>query len=132
MENKVIEVLDYMGEKLGIAIDWTSENVMPQVMAFLGRYQVYSIVSDSVWVLISIIIVFVSARMIKKIVKQLNGGEGFWWENDDFGLFVIIVCAVAFIICAIVALCNVFEIIKWSFVPEMKFFETLSAYLKSA
>lgn len=28
MDNKVIEVLDYMGEKLGIAIDWTSENVM--------------------------------------------------------------------------------------------------------
>ena len=35
MNNKIIEVLDYLGEKIGLAIDWTAENIYPQVIEFM-------------------------------------------------------------------------------------------------
>lgn len=31
MSEEIIKVLDYICEQLGIAIDWTAENVWPQV-----------------------------------------------------------------------------------------------------
>ena len=31
MSQQIIEVLDYLFEKFGIAIDWTSENIMPYI-----------------------------------------------------------------------------------------------------
>ena len=46
MDNKIIETLDYLGEKIGIAIDWTAENVYPQVLNFMARYKTYEIVID--------------------------------------------------------------------------------------
>ncbi len=44
MSQEIITVLEYIGEKLGIAIDWTAENVMPQVLAVLSRYRILEIV----------------------------------------------------------------------------------------
>ena len=35
MSEEIIKVLDYLGEQLGIVIDWSSENVWPQVMDIL-------------------------------------------------------------------------------------------------
>ena len=29
MSNEIIKVLDALSDKLGIAVDWTSENVLP-------------------------------------------------------------------------------------------------------
>lgn len=31
VSDQIIEVLNYLGEKLGVTIDWTSENVLPYV-----------------------------------------------------------------------------------------------------
>lgn len=132
MDNKVIEVLDYMGDKLGIAIDWTSANIMPQVTEFMERYKVYAVVKGSVWLLISIIVVLIAVCMLKKIVTQRNKMEGFWWDEDEIMVITTVVCCVAFFVCIITTVVNIFEIIKWSFIPEIQFFETFSEYLKSA
>ena len=132
MDNKVIEVLDYMGEKLGIAIDWTSENVMPQVMEFMGRYQVYAIVKESVWLLISVIVVIAAACMLKKIVTQRIAMEGFFWDDDEAMFTTTVVSCVALLLCAVVAIVSILEIIQWSLIPEIQFIETFSDYIKSA
>lgn len=47
MSQEIINVLNYLGEQLGIAIDWTSENIWPQVMDILGRYRLFEIISIS-------------------------------------------------------------------------------------
>ena len=31
VSKEIIEVLDYIGEKIGVTIDWTSDNVIPYV-----------------------------------------------------------------------------------------------------
>lgn len=38
MSEQIIQVLDYLGKKLGLTIDWTSENVLPYVQTLCDKY----------------------------------------------------------------------------------------------
>lgn len=136
MDNKVIEVLDYMGEKLGIAIDWTSENVMPQVMEFLGRYQVYAIVKAAIWIIIGIIFITAICVPFKSMFNAIKKKDydSIWFDRYGPNLssvLLVMLGGCAFVFFTICIICNIFDIITWTFVPEMKFFETLTAYLNN-
>ena len=48
MSQEIINVLNYLGEQLGIAIGWTSENVWPQVMDILGRYRLFELATTGI------------------------------------------------------------------------------------
>ena len=52
MSQEIINMLNYLGEQLGIAIDWSSENIWPQVMDILGRYRLLEIVYSCLWIVI--------------------------------------------------------------------------------
>ena len=139
MDNKVIEVLDYMGEKLGIAIDWTAENVMPQVTELMGRYKVYAIVENGIHIIMLMILVALIGVFLKIMFKGIatKSLDNFWydmsWSTDGIlPIFItgILVVAAGFIIYT--AIDHIFNIAKWALVPEIQFFETFSEYLKSA
>ena len=82
MDNKVIEVLDYMGEKLGIAIDWTAENVMPQVTEFIERYRVYAIVENGIHIIMLIILVAMAGIFLKIMYKGIKtkDSDNIWYS----------------------------------------------------
>jgi len=45
MANEIIKVLDNLGEKFGIAIDWSSANVVPylqDLMTRIVKYETYT------------------------------------------------------------------------------------------
>lgn len=46
--NQIIEILNEVCNKLGIAVDWTSENVLPQVKIVCEKYIRYIIVQKSI------------------------------------------------------------------------------------
>jgi hypothetical protein len=136
MNNKVIEVLDYMGQKLGIAIDWTAENVMPQVTEFLGRYKVYAIVEHSLYAIMLIIVIAIMIAFLKKMFKGIatKNRDNIWynlsWCTDGAVPFMITfftIVVIGFIVTYIDD--HVFDIAKWALIPEIQFFETLSSYL---
>lgn len=130
MNNKVIEVLDYMGEKLGIAIDWTADNVMPQVMEFLGRYRIYGITYDCVWLLVFVAMIILPLYLCSKIYKQYKAKDGFFYYEDFSTCFATIAGGIAVVVGVVGSIADVFEIIKWVVIPEMKFVEVFSQYLK--
>lgn len=131
MNNKVIEVLDYLGEKFGIAIDWTTENVWPQVTEFMNRYATYEIVRSIVWIVIGLITITVSICLWRTMYKSHKKKDGFWYWNDEATvvLSIITVIASAVFVCTIAD--SIFNIVEWSIVPEMKFVEVISCLLKS-
>ena len=139
MDNKVIEVLDYMGEKLGIAIDWTSANVMPQVMEFMGRYQVYAIVEHGIRIIMFMILVALIGVFLKIMFKGIatKDHDNIWydasWSTD--GLIPIMITIVLVIVAGVAiaeVIDHVFDVAKWALIPEIQFVETFSEYLRSA
>lgn len=65
---QLIEVFDYLGSRIGMAIDWTNQNVAPYLEELVSRWINYEIVKASIWILISIIVIGVCIYSIK-IVK---------------------------------------------------------------
>lgn len=78
MSEEIIKVLDALGEKFGIAINWTSENVMPYLQQLCSKYITYEIATSAVWLLIGICLLFIGKYLIEK-AKQ------YWkqYEEED-------------------------------------------------
>lgn len=147
MDNKIIEALDYLGEKIGIAIDWTAENVYPQVLDFMARYKIYEIVADCIWIIFAIGYLFMTYLCIKKYIipartkaiveKQSN----FWFEYThwnyakdtcelQFGAGILIAfVGVGAIISVFLFICNISDIIKWIVIPEAQFYDMLKGVI---
>ena len=147
MDNKIIETLDYLGEKIGIAIDWTAENVYPQVIAFMARYKIYEIVANCIWIIFAIGCMFMTYLCIKKYVipartkaieeKQSN----FWFEYThwnyaedtcelQFGAGCLIVFLIVISIISIfLFIFSISDIIKWIVIPEAQFYDMLKGVI---
>lgn len=67
MENKVVEVLDALCDKFGLAIDWTQQNLMPQMIDILGRIRTYYIVTDAITIFINLAILVLVGLTIKQM-----------------------------------------------------------------
>jgi len=120
MSAEIIKVLDYLCDKFGIAIDWTAENVWPQVLDFIGRYQAYAITKHCVGMIFCVVAIIASIFIIKKVIK---------YDLDGFEIFVSVVLGVVSLVCIGVAISQIFSAIEWGIVPEIKFTEMLSGYL---
>ena len=143
MDNKIIEALDYLGEKIGIAIDWTAENVYPQVLDFMARYKIYEIVANCIWIIFAIGCLFMTYLCIKKYIipartkaiaeKQSN----FWFNYTRYNYIedtcelqigagaLIVFLIVISIISAFLFIFSISDIIKWIVIPEAQFYDML-------
>ena len=141
MSQEIINMLNYLGEQLGIAIDWSSENIWPQVMDILGRYRLMEIVYSCLWIVIQsafivyALVVFVkcfNARDKIRTTKQDN----FWWysgytSNWLSGAGAVLV--ITAIISGVTSLCmlpmEVGDLLKWLIIPEVKYLEMLKGLI---
>lgn len=74
MSNEIIKVLDAICDEFGLAIDWTSQNVMPYVEQLCEHIVRYELVSSTIYTVLSLVILVVGTifciRMFKKIFKS--------------------------------------------------------------
>ena len=47
VSEQIIEVLDYLCQKIGVVVDWTAENVMPALTTLTEKYISYELVMSS-------------------------------------------------------------------------------------
>ena len=69
MSEQIIEVLEYLGGKFGIAIDWTTENIMPYLEELLKRYATMRVVSSGMLIALSAIFCIVAIATYKIMSK---------------------------------------------------------------
>lgn len=126
MNNKVIEVLEYIGEKVGIAIDWSAENVWPQVAEFMSRYATYEIARSIVFIVGELVTIVIFACIWIMMSKSYKKKDGLWYYNDDITNGVLVCSVIVSFGLIALMICGVIDIVAWSIVPEMKFIETIS------
>ena len=95
VSSEIIEVLDYLGEKFGIAIDWTSNNVLPYLQTLADKFIKWEISTSIVWIIIAaFVMVAMIVLMNLKGVREINEEtDGMLWVHAGIfilGFFVII------------------------------------------
>lgn len=116
---EIISILDYLGHKFGIAIDWTSENVMPYLEELCGKYINYEIYTSIAWC-VAVGVVMIIAGLIWGI-SSIAGSYSYIPEVSKFVFFL------SLIIFIIVGTCQAFDIIECYTIPE----KTILEYLKT-
>lgn len=128
MSTEIIKVLDYLSSKIGITIDWTAENIWPQVTEFMSRYQVYGIAQCIFWVIASIGFIVFSVTVIRYACKNKDNEDSIFYD-DALIAVTFITLSVLSIVFVVVLLYNAYSAIQWTIVPEIKIFETIQGYL---
>lgn len=120
MSDEIIKILNDLGERLGIAIDWSSQNVMPYLQDLMDRYINLEIVSSVIWIVISVLAIAGTLVFSLKFVpyaKKRSDEER--WSDWDVAMrsSVVIAIILVFVLLAVV-LYQVFDIVTCCIMPE--------------
>ena len=113
VSDQIIEVLNYLGEKLGLTIDWTSENVLPYVQTLCSKYINWEIATSVVWLVVGIALIILAVISFKG-ARNPN-------INDEGLLYVFF--AILLISGIIMIFFQIFDIIKCIYIPELQIYE---------
>lgn len=114
MSDEIIKVLDDLSDRFGVAIDWTSQNVLPYLQELCDKYINYEIWTSVLYVIICLIIISLMTYWIKKGLK-----------NDYNDTFFVTLGGIA--ICSlIIMICQIIDIITALTFPEKLIYEYIS------
>lgn len=131
MSDEIIKVLDNLGQKFGIAIDWTSQNVLPYLQELITRFIAYKNVVAIVWIIISIIMLGLSVFGLVKLIKWRKSDKYDTSFNSNDGLiFGLIFAAIIILIIVfiIILACNTQGLMQNLFIPELSILDYISNY----
>ena len=121
VSSEIIEVLDYLGEKFGIAIDWTSNNVLPYLQTLVDKFIKWEISTSIVWIVIAAFIMVAMIVLINlKGVREIN--------EETYGMLwipTIVLIIVSFIVICI----QIFDIIECNIFPEKVLYDFIKTML---
>ena len=120
VSSEIIEVLDYLGEKFGIAIDWTNNNVLPYLQTLVDKFIQWEISTSILWIAIAIFIIVTTITLINlKGFREINEETyGMLWVPASLLIlgFFVVICVQIFDIIE----CNIFpEKVLYDFIKTM-------------
>lgn len=123
MSDEIIKVLDNLGQKFGIAIDWTSQNIMPYLQDLMNRFISLQSAKAIIW------IVILSVLLIATIILMVIGIRVGKREDDGEIIFMAVFIGIIILICLVVPLiCNIFGLIQNIYTPELTLLEYITNY----
>lgn len=120
VSEQIINVLDALCEKFGIAIDWTAANVLPYVQDLCGRIITYSIAKDITIIILIIIGFIISLFTFKFCFKKYQECDR--WDNDGWeigSIFSGAIMGLLGIAGIIIIPITIMEIIQACTIPEL-------------
>ena len=117
MNNTIIEVLNYLGEKFNIAIDWTGENVVPYIQELFNKFIQWEISTSIAWIVIVVAVTAISwiVFVISSYISRHTSGRCTADDVSDIFFFIGIIISII----AIIVVCfQVFDIIECKMLPE--------------
>ena len=134
-EEEIISVFDYLGQKMGVAIDWTSSSVMPYLQELCEKYIDWEIWVSIAWIVISLLFLISGIVSIKFAVKAYKkwkeDGRCRYDSSKDAADALLFIGIALILIFAIIASINVFDIIKCLTFPEMKIYEYITSLMSN-
>ena len=133
MSDEIIKVLDAICEKLGIAVDWTSENIMPYLEIIAEKVVRLELVEAVMGVIYAFIFLGIAvglyffAKFCFKKYKEINGWND-WYIAGSCSYVGMVIFAVVFLL---VFMTNIECIVECIVFPETVVFDFVTGYIES-
>lgn len=112
--DNIIKTLDYLAQKIGIAIDWSAQNVLPTVGELCSRYIRYELIMSSCSLIIWSIVVGICIYIWYRCVKYLKN----LYADDDYDILSSMLEVCAIILVPVLMICTVY-FISYFIIPEI-------------
>ena len=91
VSQQIIEVLNALSEKVGVAIDWTTENILPQLKVVCEHFIHYKLITTGIGVGIATLSIIVSIIATLYILSQYNsfirtGQQNLFFKIDNLNI----------------------------------------------
>ena len=127
---QIIQVVDMLCEKFGIAVDWTGENVIPYIETLCGKLIGYevgtSIAWMAIWLMVSICSVVATRKLTPIFKNKIEKDRSKYFPSYDWEIgagFAIAGLVFINLVTVIVICTQIMDIIKCVTFPEMFVFE---------
>lgn len=138
MIDEIIKLLDELAKRFGIAIDWTSENVMPYLEDLCSRFITYNIVVNVFWIIMAFVVICFDVWFVKKSYQMYKEDRNnIFFETFSFGrdvtylwIATVITVIVFSLISVILGLVALLEIPKLIFIPEVFMIDWLNVHVE--
>lgn len=117
--SEAISIIDYIASKFGVAIDWSSENILPIVQNLAGKYITWEISTSIAWIVIALILEIILIVIIRNDME--------YWKTDVVFVFGII----GVIALSPVVVFQIFDIIKCLTFPELQIVQYLQNIVRT-
>ena len=74
--DELIKTFDYLLSQFGIAVDWTSENVLPYLQTLAEKLVRFEINTSIMWLVIGVVLLIAGVWVLVKDIKVWNTGVG--------------------------------------------------------
>ena len=134
MGDEVVKVLNALCEKFGIAMDWSSQNIVPYIQLLSKRCINYEIGTSIMWLVIGIVMIFIGIALVKhfllnrKIIKDVADG---YCDIDDFAAICIHITVICFAFGTYLIIQETYDIITCFTFPEKIIFNQMAEIYKS-
>ena len=139
MSQDVINVLDALGEKFGIVVDWTAQNIQPYLQDLMGRCVSCTFYTSIIGILLGITLVSILAVHILLMVFKFSK-MSWWWDwwdcpekhSTDISLEALVCICLLFITCfaafygVSLIFDNIASLISCKVLPEKIFIDMLT------
>ena len=132
VSEQIIQVIDALCEKFGIAVDWTSQNIIPYIESLGRKLITYEIATSAALIVLMTLLSIASIVAAKKFTPMFKRGlaanaRSYYDVGWEVGTIFAITGLVALNLATIIVVCvQIGDIIKCVTFPEMYIFEYVS------
>ena len=123
ISNEIITILDDLGKRIGVAIDWSNQNITPYITELFGRFIKWEIASSIVWIVIAIIVIGLSGVIAVKNFKEYKKAS--WIDEDDYFFLTVFGMCLAIVFFIVVGV-QIFDICRCIYLPELEIYNYIS------
>lgn len=121
LSEELITIMEYISEKAGIIVDWTSKDILPLLQEICKKYISWEIATSIVWLIVGIFIIVVDVVLTRMIYKNLMKAYG-ELDTEDISVLCVINIILGLTSIWIIGT-EIFDIIKCSVFPELQIYE---------
>lgn len=125
MGDEIIKVLDNLGEKLGIAIDWSSENVTPYLYELFEKFIAWEMWTSIFYLGIGILLLvpgFILCKFAIKLFKDMA---------EEPAILMMLPVSICLFLGVFIAFTQIHDIITCLTFPEIMLVEYIGQYVNA-
>lgn len=130
VSDQIIKVLDEVGKRFGLAIDWTQQNIVPYVQDLGNRIVKYEMITSIIYIIFYLIALVGICFVFKLLIKRIKKPKTSYYDDNflEYLGCVLLGFVTFFIVGQLIG--EIFDIVRCLTLPEQVWISYIQKYIQ--